>query len=87
MNTRHYPPPEFCETLAAARRAAGLSYRALARRCGLSFAFLHKLETGDRSPSRSNAELLVDALGVTGREAETIRAAAIPGAGRDYPRR
>lgn len=87
MDTRHYPSQQFCQTLADARRAAGLSYRQLARRSGLAFAFLHKLETGDRSPSLSTAETLIKALGITGQAAETIRAAAIPGAGRDYSHR
>lgn len=42
----------FPEALRRARQARGLSYRALAERCGLSHSFLSHIEKGERRPPR-----------------------------------
>ena len=42
----------FPEALRRARLARGLSYRALAARCGLSHSFLSHIEKGERRPPR-----------------------------------
>lgn len=42
----------FPEALRRARQARGLSYRALAARCGLSHSFLSHIEKGERRPPR-----------------------------------
>lgn len=81
---RHLPPPDFGPTLTAARTAAGLGLRPAARAAGISPGYWCLLEQGKRSPSGAVAEALIDALNATGRAAQTIRAAAIPGTGRDY---
>lgn len=50
------------EQLQAARQAAGLSLRALARRTHYSHGYLHDLETGRRRPTPETAERLGSAL-------------------------
>lgn len=83
---RHIPPAAFGPMLRAARQAAGLSLRAAAWRCRISFSFLAAMERGEKSPSQSTAGALISVLGITGEAAEMIRACAITGAGRDFPR-
>jgi transcriptional regulator with XRE-family HTH domain len=58
----------FPAELRQARRAAGLSYRALASRCGLSHSFLSHLEKGERrAPRLDRVVALAEALGATPR--------------------
>ena len=83
-STRHYPPAEFGAALRRGRAERGLGLRATARAAGLSPGYLSMLEHGHRSPSESVAEALVNALRLTGDDAETIRSAAIPDVGRDW---
>jgi transcriptional regulator with XRE-family HTH domain len=55
----------FAERLAAARRLAGLSQYALARRSGVSKQALSLLELGERAPTWETVQLLALALGVS----------------------
>lgn len=81
---RHYPPDDFGPTLTAARRRAGLGLRQAAQRIGISPGYLSLLEHGHRSPSESVADMLVFCLDIPQYDEHTVRAAAIPGVGRDY---
>lgn len=81
---RHYPPPNFGPTLTAGRQRARLGLREAARAAGISAGYWCLLEQGERSPSESVAELLIHTLHLPWPEARIVRAAAVPGAGRDY---
>jgi transcriptional regulator with XRE-family HTH domain len=52
----------FAAALAERRRAGGLSQRALAKRCGLTPAYLSLLESGRRMPERPTVLRLAEAL-------------------------
>lgn len=62
--------------LAAARRAAGLSQRALAARSGVTARTVWRLETGQQRATAPTVARLADALGV---EAARLRRAGQPG--------
>lgn len=82
---RTIPPAEVGPILRAARQRAGLSLRGLARRAGVSFGYISELEHGVKACSRSVAEDLIAALGITGDDAARIRGSAVTDAGRDFP--
>lgn len=84
---RHYPPSDFGPTLAAGRRRASLGLRQAARAAGIPPGYWCLLEQGQRSPSETVAALLIVALHLDNTDADTIWNAAVPDAGRDYPRR
>jgi transcriptional regulator with XRE-family HTH domain len=52
----------FAEALQRARRGAGLSQRGLAKRCGLTPAYLSLLEGGRRMPERPTVDRIAAAL-------------------------
>lgn len=52
----------FAEALRGARQEAGLSQRGLAKRCGLTPAYLSLLEGGRRMPERPTVERIAAAL-------------------------
>ena len=60
--TQPAPASTFAATLQGFRQATGLSQRALAKRCGLTPAYLSLLEAGRRAPERSAVQRLADAL-------------------------
>jgi transcriptional regulator with XRE-family HTH domain len=78
----------FAVALRRAREAAALSQRALARRCGLTPAYLSLLEGGRRMPERPTVERIAAALGLNdaGR-ADLLLAAgyAAPAGGGGHP--
>lgn len=84
---RHIPPPEFGDTLRAARQRAGKGLRAVAAACRTSYGYLGMLERNERAPSESMAEELIKALQLAGHEAEIIRRHAVARHGRDWPGR
>lgn len=55
------------------RIKAGLSQRSLAKRSGLSSAYVSQLESGNRTPSPKVAKLLCESLGVQFDELFEIR--------------
>lgn len=81
---RHQLDPAVAGLLRAARKRLGLGLKPMAARAGISFPYLCLLELGQRAPSAVVAESLVDALGLDGEDAERVRAAGIPGVGRDW---
>lgn len=76
------PSAEFRRTLAAARRNAGMSFRALAAAASISRGHAHGMESGRACPSEPVAEALIAALHLTGAAAQVIRAEAVPNRGR-----
>lgn len=66
----------FGTLLQHAREAAGLSRAGLAQRVGLDVSHIHRMESGERRPSRESALALAEALGVTGDPANTWLLAA-----------
>ncbi|SDG49405.1 Predicted ATPase [Lentzea fradiae] len=67
MTTSPGGPPAFGELLLRHRRAAGLSQKALAQRSGMSERAVRELERGRaRAAQRRSAEVLADALELTG---------------------
>lgn len=56
-----------------------------ARRSGVSRRMIGMLEAGQRRPSHSTAEALIDAYRMTGADEDTIWAIALPNVGRDSP--
>ena len=74
------PQPEtssFAATLRRLRETAGLSQRGLAKRCGLTPAYLSLLEAGRRTPERGTVLRLAEALALQ----ETSRAGLLHAAG------
>ena len=67
----------FAALLQRLRQAAGLSQRALAKRCGLTPAYLSLLEAGRRTPERPTVERVAGALDLS----EPERVALILSAG------
>jgi len=66
----------FAGALRTAREAAGYSQRALARRCGLTAAYVSLMESGKRAPERGTVARLADALGLDPRAADDLLLAA-----------
>lgn len=65
MTRRRYSDRPFGETLTALMDERGLTYRALAARCGLSAGYLNHIVHGSRPvPSNGQIERLAEALGV-----------------------
>ena len=60
--TRQPAVTTFAATLQRFRQAAGHSQRGLAKRCGLTPAYLSLLESGRRTPERTAVERIADAL-------------------------
>ncbi|MGP4008166.1 helix-turn-helix domain-containing protein [Streptomyces sp. 4N124] len=87
IRERRTPPEELGPMLRAARERAGLGQREAARRAGVSQGHLWMLEAGQRVPSASVAEDLVEALALTPEESGQLRAAAVSDAGRSNPAR
>ena len=59
-------------TLQGFRQAAGLSQRGLAKRCGLTPAYLSLLESGRRAPERGAVERIADALALSNGDRTTL---------------
>jgi transcriptional regulator with XRE-family HTH domain len=78
----------FAAALQHARQAAGLSQRALAKRCGLTPAYLSLLEGGRRMPERQTVERLGAALELGDEERARLMIAAgyAPSGGLPAPR-
>jgi transcriptional regulator with XRE-family HTH domain len=66
----------FAAALRRFREAAGLSQRGLAKRCGLTAAYLSLLEAGRRAPERGAVERIAGALEVAEREQAELLLAA-----------
>jgi len=66
----------FAATLRRFRETAGLSQRGLAKRCGLTPAYLSLLEAGRRMPERGTVERIGAALGLGPREMGDLLLAA-----------
>lgn len=66
----------FALALRAAREAKGISQRALARRCGLTAAYISLLESGRRAPERPAVERIAAALDLDAPAADTLVVAA-----------
>lgn len=91
--TQKPPVSGFAADLARLRRAATLSQRGVAKRAGLTPAYISLLEGGRRAPERPTVERLAAALDLSANErARLIRSAgyvadpppvAVPVAGRD----
>ena len=81
-------PSEFATTLRRYREAAALSQRGLAKRCGLTPAYLSLLEAGRRRPERGTVERIARALALDdGSGAELLHVAgyAVDGRGARDP--
>lgn len=87
VRVRRTPPPELGVMLAAARMRRGLRGREAARLGGISASHLCLLESGQRTPSRAMAKVLVELLGLTAEEQEQLYSAAVDDAGRGYWKR
>ncbi|TKA11751.1 helix-turn-helix domain-containing protein [Actinacidiphila oryziradicis] len=81
------PPPELGVMLGAARMRAGYRLREAARLAGIGHEYLLRLETGQRTPSRSVATVLADVLELDDAERAELLALALADAGRDHPDR
>jgi transcriptional regulator with XRE-family HTH domain len=66
----------FAEVLRALRERAALSQRGVARRCGLTPAYVSLLEGGRRMPERPTVERLADALDLTAADRARLMLAA-----------
>src|SRR5712691_2232567 len=75
MRPEHRTSP-FSILMQQAREAAGLSRAALAQRVGLDVSHIHRMESGDRRPSRESTLALAEALGMTGDTVNTWLLAA-----------
>jgi transcriptional regulator with XRE-family HTH domain len=84
---RRTPPAGLGQLLAAARMRAGLGLREAARLAGVGHEYLLRLETGQRTPSRSVATVLADVLALDDEERAALLALALADAGRDHPDR
>lgn len=76
---RHTLASDVAKIIETARKDKWLSYRAAARRCGVSPTHLHDLCHGRRAPSVPVARAVVEGLGLTGAEASVVLAAAVSG--------
>ncbi|MGH3186765.1 MAG: helix-turn-helix domain-containing protein [Streptosporangiaceae bacterium] len=79
--------PEAMAALRDGRLRRGWSMTTAARHSGVSRPMISQLESGQRRPSESVAEDLIDAYRLAGVDAAAVRAIAIPLAGRDSPYR
>src|SRR5215204_1442680 len=69
--------PTFGDLLRCHRRARAMTQEALAERAGVSVRAISDLERGERThPYRETANLLADALGLTGRERAALLSSA-----------
>jgi transcriptional regulator with XRE-family HTH domain len=87
VRERRIPPPELGPILAAARLRRGLRGREAARLLGISAGYLVGLESGQRCPSATIAERLVEVLELDDAERAVLIGAAVDDAGRDHPAR
>ncbi len=71
--------------LGRARLRAGYRLREAARLAGLNPSYLFKLESSQRVPSRTVAEILAEVLRLDEAERAQLFAAAVGDAGRDHP--
>lgn len=81
---RTEPDPAFGPLLRQIRRRQGLSLKTMAAACGISYGYLGLLERSERSPSTVMVEILLDELRATPVESARLRAAGVPGVGRDW---
>ena len=79
-----YLAPAIAESLTRARQRRGWSYREAARVTGVDGGYLCHLEHGRRVPSVLVVEALVEGYGLTGSDAENLRAVGLVGVGRDW---
>lgn len=81
---RHLLSLGVASELRNARRRQGLSFRAAAKRTGVSAGNICKLEHSQRAPSYAVAELLIDGLKLEPVAARRLMAEARPYAGRSW---
>jgi hypothetical protein len=87
IRERRIPPAQLGVMLGNARLRRGYRLREAARIGGISAAHLCLLETGQRTPSRTMADVLVELLDLTDDEQEQLYAAAVDDAGRGHWKR
>jgi ribosome-binding protein aMBF1 (putative translation factor) len=78
-----YLAPSIADSLTQARHMRGWSYRKAAQVTGVDAGYLCHLEHGRRVPSVVVVEELVKGYGLTGSDAENLRAVGLAGVGRD----
>ncbi len=79
--------PEVAEMLAQSRRDRGWSQVTAAANLRISRRMIGMLEAGQRVPSVSLAEVLIDGYHLDAGDADLLRSVALPGVGRDSPYR
>jgi transcriptional regulator with XRE-family HTH domain len=84
VRQRRVPPATLGPMLAAARLRAGLRGRECARLAGVDAGYLVRLESGQRVPSRTVAEILAEVLQLDQAERGQLFAVAVDDAGRGY---
>lgn len=77
--------PHAAAVLRRARASRGWTYSEAARRSGVSRRMIGLLEAAQRRPSVRTAGALIAAYGLTGDDADAVRAIALPLVGRDSP--
>jgi hypothetical protein len=77
--------PHAAAVLRRARAARGWSFSEAARRSGVSLRMIGLLEAAQRRPSVSTAVALIVAYRLTGDDAASVWAIALPLVGRDSP--
>ena len=84
VRQRRTMPTEVGRMLAEARLRAGLRGRECARLAGVDAGYLVRLESGQRVPSRTVAEILAEVLQLDQAERGQLFAVAVDDAGRGY---
>ena len=85
VRQRQIPPVTLGPMLGTARLRTGLRGRECARLAGIDHAYLIRLETGQRAPSRKVAEQLGAVIAFTAEERAELFAASLPDVGKDHP--
>jgi transcriptional regulator with XRE-family HTH domain len=83
----HVLTPATAGLLRQARLRRGLSLKETARIAGTSKGYLSMLESAQRAPSLTMAEVLIRAYQLDGAEARALKGESIEGTGRDKARR
>jgi transcriptional regulator with XRE-family HTH domain len=79
--------PDAAEVIRSRRRQLGLSIERAARLAGCSTGMWSQLENAKRRPSVVMAELIADALELSGQARDMVLAAGLEGVGRASPYR
>jgi len=80
-------PPDVAELLRSARSGHGWTKSEAERRTGVSRRMITLLERGERYPSSTLAEDLIDGYELNPWDADRLREIALPNVGRDSPYR